>query len=310
MKALYSVLVLSFIFVSCSKEGPSKEARLYEQKCASCHIAPPINQATKEIWKTKILPDMAARMGLRIDGYNPIEGLSFEEANAVINSGIYPTAPSVTQEEWLQLSDYILRLAPDSLAPIAYEQGLQKMTQFKTKAIDFKDTQRSFITYLEYNEKKNAARHGDLGGNLKEYRFDVEEHDHLGRYSSAVVGHTNKGSLQYTTLIGKLNPTDIASGQIMMIDNAELRPISEELLHRPVYTLVKDLNNDGIDELVVAEFGNLTGALSLLDKTNSEGYQKTVLLNQPGTIRVMAKDMNQDGKDDLIALIIAEKYVF
>lgn len=302
MKTLLTSLLVSLIFLACSKKGASKQAQLYEQKCASCHIAPPINQATKEIWKTKILPDMAARMGLRIDGYNPIEGLSYEEANAVIKSGIYPTSPSVTKEEWQQLSDYILQLAPDSLAPITYEQKLKKLAQFDTKAIDFKETSRSFITYLEYNKKKNTARYGDLNGNLQEYNFESDKSEQLGRYSSAVVGHTNNENLQYTTLIGKLNPTDIATGQIMMINNGEMAPIMEEYLHRPVYTLAKDLNTNGHDELIVAEFGNLTGALSLLEKTDSTSYKKTVLLNQPGTIRVVAKDMNQDGKEDLIAL--------
>jgi len=108
--------------------------------------------------------------------------------------------------------------------------------------------------------------------------------------------------VQYTTLIGKLNPSDIASGQIMMASNGNPAPVMEDYLHRPVFTLVKNLDNKGSDELVVAEFGNLTGALSLLEQSTTDAYQKTVLLNQPGTIQVVAKDMNKDGKEDLIAL--------
>ena len=55
-------------------------------------------------------------------------------------------------------------------------------------------------------------------------------------------------------------------------------------------------------ELVVSEFGNLTGKLSLFSLNDQSQYKKSILLNQPGTIRVVAQDMNSDGRTDLIAL--------
>ena len=73
-------------------------------------------------------------------------------------------------------------------------------------------------------------------------------------------------------------------------------------MHRPVHTLAKDLNNNGNLELVVSEFGNESGRLSLLFQNNNTGYNKKVLLNQPGCIRTLAKDMNMDGKTDLITI--------
>jgi hypothetical protein len=66
--------------------------------------------------------------------------------------------------------------------------------------------------------------------------------------------------------------------------------------------LVVDLNNDGSDEMVVSEFGNLIGSLSLLSLDENGEYKKSILLGQPGSTRTIAKDMDKDGQLDLIVL--------
>ena len=73
-------------------------------------------------------------------------------------------------------------------------------------------------------------------------------------------------------------------------------------LHRPVHTLVHDFNLDGTDEIVICEFGHLTGALSLFVRNDGLHYSKEVLLNAPGTLRTVARDMNADNKMDLVVL--------
>ena len=77
--------------------------------------------------------------------------------------------------------------------------------------------------------------------------------------------YVDKEASAYVTTIGQLNPTELSSGQVFALKNKTAQPISEPL-HRPVHMVVDDLNNDGNDELVVSEFGNLTGKLSLLVK--------------------------------------------
>lgn len=54
--------------------------------------------------------------------------------------------------------------------------------------------------------------------------------------------------------------------------------------------------------MVISEFGDLTGELSLFIQNDSGYYDKKTLLNQPGTIRVVSEDMDGDGLRDLIAL--------
>src|SRR5690606_24741741 len=63
---------------------------------------------------------------------------------------------------------------------------------------------------------------------------------------------------------------------------------------------VADLDKDGNEELVVSEFGDLTGELALFTNKDNTEYKKKVLLGQPGSNRVIAKDMDGDGREDLI----------
>jgi hypothetical protein len=74
-----------------------------------------------------------------------------------------------------------------------------------------------------------------------------------------------------------------------------------EKLHRPVYSQVVDLNGDGQNEILVCEFGHLTGELSLFVKKDST-FAKNTLMPLPGAIKVDILDIDGDGKKDIIAL--------
>ncbi len=308
-KSIFSILVkiaffLSIFFIfSCSKEKEKKERQvfLYQAYCASCHMLPAIDDLPKEIWATKLLPDMAARMGIKDGDYNPLKDLQYEEMQKIHDAGIYPAVPILSKEDWSLLKNYILDLAPDSLTFTPYSNTSKPLTQFIPKPITLDTIQGSVITFLEYDKKEKKLWTGDLMGNLSTYDFDQKKTTSSRQFPSAVVGYSTKGATEYVTAIGRLDPSELSSGKIITINDGRQEELLD-VLHRPVNTLVTDLNKDGTDELVISEFGNFTGVLSLFDKKDGINYQKRILLNQPGTILVLAKDMNKDGKDDLIAL--------
>ena len=296
---------ISFFFIlltiSCSSPKSKKQAAIYEKQCASCHLAPSINDLPKKIWAEKILPDMGARMGIKDTAYNPMKGLSFSEQNAINQTGIYPIKPSMTKSDWKSLKEYIISMAPDSIPTLDHKNSASELIQFLAKPISLDSTEGSFITFLEYDNKDKNLKVGDISGNLSNYNFIENKSSLIGQYGSAVVAHTQNKEHSYTTAIGKLGPSAFSSGRVFNLKDGKINPLTE-MLHRPVNTLVVDLNKDGKDELVVSEFGDLTGKLSLLTKNDSSVYKKSILLNQPGTIRVLSKDMDNNGKEDLIAL--------
>ena len=288
-----------FLFTSCEHSKEKKQIALYQQHCATCHILPSVDVLTKELWKNNVLPDMGARMGMKDSLYNPYNGLSYEEMEIIVNAGIYPIKPQMSKKDWELLKDYIIALAPDSLSDVPQKEIRSSLQQFEPHPISLDDKPGALITYLGFNG--GDLWFGDLSGNLWTYEFKEKMPKLSDNYGSAVVNFSEVEDIQYITAIGKLDPSEFSSGKIHRRTGNLTNSLPDDL-QRPVNTLVMDLNQNGKMELVVSEFGNLTGKLSLFSLNDQSQYKKSILLNQPGTIRVVAQDMNSDGRTDLIAL--------
>lgn len=297
----WMVLVLSsiFLFLGCKESKQQKQVKLFTSNCAGCHILPDINALPRSMWEESLLPDMAARMGIKDNGYNPLKGVSYEEAEMIVKSGIYPAVPTINQEDWELLKSYILELAPDSLISREFPHNSKKMEQFKAVPVSLDDNPGNFMTYFEI--KEDTLFMGDISGSLFTYHYGDQKPELFKKVSSAVVDFDTYDQKSYITAIGKLDPTDILSGQIFLLDGDDPVP-SADLFHRPVHNDVVDLNNDQQVEFVVSEFGNLTGQLSLIENPFGSNRKKTTLLAQPGTIKVEVVDLNKDNRLDIIAL--------
>ena len=244
---------------------------------------------------------MAARMGIKDGDFEPYDGMQFEEMEIVHRAGIYPYMPILNDEDWNILKDYILNIAPDSLQPISYKGTLKKQTRFKTRAFTIDETPGSFFTFLKYVEKGNRMLTGDISGKVLEYNFESGSITQLHDVQNAVVDYAERDTVSYITDIGILDPSELSTGKIIAAYEDGYLDIPDTL-HRPVNNLVVDLNKDGIEEMVVSEFGYLTGALTLLHKNSEGAYVRKTLLYQPGTIRSVARDMNQDGLLDIVTI--------
>ena len=227
--------------------------------------------------------------------------MSFKEKAAVYKSGMYPGKPLIKREDWLAIKEYIIDMAPEKLPAQRQPFDNNEIYQFSAKEISLDSVKGAYITYLNYDDKDNRIIYGDLFGNLASYDLSKKTTTHIGFFGSAITDYTNKDNVSFVTTAGNLNPSEQISGSILVIKNDTVNRIPQNF-HRPVNTLVHDLNKDGHDELVVSEFGNLTGQISLLVSKGGMNYEKRTLLNKPGTIRVLAKDMDKDGLDDLVAL--------
>jgi hypothetical protein len=74
-------------------------------------------------------------------------------------------------------------------------------------------------------------------------------------------------------------------------------------MQRPVFVEYQDLNNDGLEDILASEYGNLIGNLVWYEDAGGDSYVKHVLRAKPGAIKTVVKDIDNDGLKDIFALM-------
>lgn len=302
--SFYNAISIAFIgiVIGCSSPKEKKGSLLYKNYCGSCHLVPEIDALPKHIWETSILPEMGARLGVKYSTYNKFKGVSFNEQAQIIKAHIYPYAPMISKSDWNLLTEYVLSLAPDSLSLENGSIPVKELTQFSVQPIRLDSSEGTLITFIEMDAQQGHLVTGDLKGNILSFNFESGKSMPIATgLGNGITGYTEKKEGSYITLVGYLDPSQVPAGKIIRRHNGQETVVTDSL-HRPVHTLVHDFDQDGEDEIIVSEFGNFTGQLSLFQKNASGEFEKSVLLPQPGAIRCIAKDMDRDGKDDIVVL--------
>lgn len=298
---LFLFLVLSGLY-SCKKGSDDKKAQeLYQTHCARCHVAPAIDDLPKELWSDRVLPEMAARMGIKEGDYEPMKGLDFKEMETLYKWGVFPYAPVLAQEDWDILKEYIVSNAPDSIEGQAQNIAYEKQKQFFAESITVDSVPGSYFTFLKYDGRGNKIWTGDISGSVREYDIETGGSELIHQVKNAVTDYARTDSASYITDVGILDPSELATGRIYKASDQQQEALGE-VFHRPVNTLIVDLDKDGIDEMVISEFGYRTGRLTLMKGLPSGEYERKMLLTQPGSIRTVAQDMDQDGDLDLVVI--------
>ena len=225
-----------------------------------------------------------------------VEGLN-QDYNAPKNG----FRPKITLQEWVQLENYIVSNAPEYLEPIPIPQA-DTIKQFKGTTYSLDDTNGAMVTYLEFLDKDNEIYYGDLSGNLGVFNFSEKKTTSIYQGKSPITWYDKKDSMEIISEVGIIRPSELVQGKMIQKKGDETLAMDHNF-HRPVHTLLEDLNEDGIKELIVSEFGNESGQLSLMVANDSGGYYKKVLLNLPGAIKTVVRDMDNDGKKDIVALM-------
>jgi hypothetical protein len=274
---------------------------LFMKYCTTCHMEPDPASLTKDIWTNHVLPIMASRMGIIYPNYDPLRGLTDEERAIVKKNNIIPDEPVLTHEEYGKIVNYILSNAPDSVT--LDEKRLTRdspLKQFVRQDIQINDKTPSLITGLEYNTATKTLWIGDFYNKVYNWQYDKGVTKVINSTSPVVDFNFYNGDT-YFTEIGKLYPTELSIGSYSQLKDSSSSPLITAL-HRPVHTEIEDLDNDGIPEIVVCNFGNKTGSLSLFKKNRSGKYTEQVLLPLAGAIKCYIKDMDGDGKKDIVVM--------
>ncbi|GGA92183.1 FG-GAP repeat domain-containing protein [Puia dinghuensis] len=297
------------VSVASIREGE----RLAKVYCQSCHLFPDPSLADSKSWEKGILPAMGPRLGIFNHNF---EQYPSSRRDSNVKKDFYPSAPLLTSEEWQHILDYYSATSPDSLPgqsrPRPIRNGLS-LFQVVTPP-RYYDQPATTLVRIDTTASCRGL-----------YVYDVRYRD-LVRYSpalhptdsfhedGAIVDMIRETNGWTACNIGMLNPNNGKFGKLQSLGfsnggdsgtSCKVRLDSQAIfnhLARPVQLAAGDLNGDGLQDYLVCEFGNLTGALSWLENKGNQRFERHVIRALPGAIRAYIDDFNHDGLPDILAL--------
>ena len=267
---------------------------LAQQYCQSCHLLPKPEHLDQATWLSKVFPMMRTYLGM--DPLAEPENMTHDMRE------LFPDEPRMTEDEWFELVEWFLDNAPDVLPatpvpPVDSTTSLFVERQINRPIVPVMSTLARFDTVgdrLLIGDGTNNA--------IWIYGTDGRIQDSVplsGPPSSVVVD----GDIWYVTDMGSLFPHDTARGALTRIDwssgSPEVSNVLDPIL-RPTSVQVFDINEDGRDDYLVCEYGNIVGQFGWYEVDDEGTPTYHPLISRPGAIRSELADLNGDGRMDIV----------
>ncbi|MHA4811918.1 FG-GAP repeat domain-containing protein [Flavitalea flava] len=289
--------------------------------CKGCHLLPDPSMLDTRSWETGVLPNMGPHLGIFNHEFQRYPS-SIRDTN--VGRKFYPSQPLLTADEWQHILDYYISTSPDSLPAQAPHPEIKNKLSLFT----------AVIPSFRYPDPATCLTRTDTSGTTHSLLvFDV----HSGgfyRFSpslqlldsihtpGAIVDLSFEASQGIVACnMGMLNPHNgkLGKGQFIRISGAGEAGVAGKLggpdekmqmdtvplfdhLARPVQLTAADLNQDGLTDYLVCEYGNLTGALSWMENKAKGHFERHVIRAVAGAIKAVIGDFNHDGLPDIMAL--------
>jgi hypothetical protein len=298
---------------TAQSETPLSGKELSRKHCQSCHLYPEPSLLDKQTWERSVLPLMGRLFGIyerEVPRSEILKGAIDQPLVKRLN--IFPEKQIIDDKTWKMIRDYYVTASPESLPSIKSPDNFPPLERFEI-AIAHKAQSAPGTTLLKIDPLTSAIYVGESKGKAGELtilnsEFEVTQTIKLP--APPVDVNLNSDHLD-VTLVGSLvlAPSNNSLGRLLRI----LRNPGEEKyssfrsfmdgLKRPLQTVFEDINGDGHDDILIAEFGYYTGSLTLYESVGGKGsFRKKVLKNVPGAIKLSVTDMNRDGRKDIVAL--------
>lgn len=302
--------------LAANDEVISEGQALAATHCIACHQIPAPSELTQESWEFCL-----TYMGYFLGVDNASDHAQFSEAEQAIlaarkdfisTAGLLPSEPQLSDSEWSKLRNHYITNAPLSPLPqVEHPVASEAASLFVASRINYNPAQaltsmvlidedrRQLIVHDGLTEKLTILdRDGDLIGQhdapgvvLVEGEFD-ENNVYLlniGDLFASRIGE-GYGELQRARVVGGL----FYGLEILLTD-----------LHRPADFVRHDLNGDGVPDILLSNFGDYTGNLSLyLGERDGESFASAPIkiLETPGIVQSQIHDFNGDGRPDIAVL--------
>ena len=293
----FSLCIFIVISLTNCKAPVSKDKQLARQYCGSCHLFPEPNELDKKTWENGVLPQMGLRLGF--SGPSPYTQDTFD-INLVAK--LLPKNPVITSDEWQAIKNFYINNAPDSLeAPEKIKSTT--LTQFTALTAGFPHL-KPLTTLVKVNELNNKIYFGGINNLIYQLNANLAIEDSIPVKGPPSFIYFEQGKNPITAGMGHLFPTEKASGELAQV-NFQMHKILPfiDSLQRPVHLAKNDLNNDGLQDLLVCNYGNFTGSLMAYEYLGELKYRKHIVNNNPGSRKVILQDFNKDGLTDFLLLI-------
>ena len=304
-------IAILLIFNACQPpvDYPESVASKY---CGACHALPDPDILPKDRWDFT-LSYMGFYLGVKdyaaLDGMSPLVLQNLRSKERVLQTyGMIPDTRVVSEEEWSAIREYLEQIAPDE--PLPQTHSSQMSYELPGFNLDYPSYQPigAIITWLEVNasglQLANSATGRVIAFDNQLFPADTIEGVPL------VVKGVKEDSMQYLLSIGDLMGGNVAipRGYLAAVSmgGTEQPQILINQLLRPAHFMLEDVNNDGSSEIVISNFGDLSGSLDIYK--NDEGTWKiyNTLAQRPGCVKVESHDFNGDGRVDIMALFSHE----
>ncbi len=285
--------------------------------CAACHQLPDPNLLPKKSWEFA-LTYMGFYLGV-VD-YSYLEGSSERTMDSIHaregftrDADRIPGAPLLSDTQWEALRTYYVSNAPLTAIPQAAKpQVVEDLKSFRVKPTQF-EAEDAIISMVHIDESNGLLLVHDSRSErltLLDRKLNFyDRHEAPGVY--LVEAKTSKDDV-YLLSIGDLFASEIgrARGELQYAKSLGGVYIGLKILvdglHRPSDFAFADLDDNGVDELIVSNFGEYTGNLSIYRReTNTSVFNQEpqILSEQAGIVKSEAYDFNADGRLDIIALM-------
>ena len=281
--------------------------------CQTCHIFAEPRLLDRGTLRNFVFPFLAERLGMPPGiadlPTNPVARQKDPRALAVVDSaGIYPKVPVVPVTVWPDIVDYYLRSAPEK--PLSRQKKLAIAAQLPQFEV-FKPGYRTpfpFTTLVKIDTARGRIYIGDSADNsLAVLDGSGEELQKIPSIPTPVAIDLRRDEA-WVTSIGSVFPSDNPRGKLIALplEGGKLafppRDILTEL-SRPTFTTYADLNDDGLEDIVMSGFGYRAGHFSWFENLGQGNYREHVLNREPGALSSAVGDFNRDGRADIAVLM-------
>ena len=311
--------VVVLLAVSChdrqDKENVGKSPqeageRLARLHCGGCHIFPEPALLEKQLWKDRVLPAMAHRLGVGDSTDHPLMKIPYYERYAVEQANLFPQNSLLSTEDWEKIVNYYHNSSPEKILPGPDTASLAPLELFEPRPKPRDSVNLPLTTLVHIDTVHRQLIIGNRYNNITINSPEGVQLDQRPLSSPPVDCQVIGDTLLYVLSIGIMDPNDRDLGTLESIGyqkgrwNRKQQRVLGKYLKRPVNFLLSDFDKDGRTDVFMCNFGHYTGSFTLFEKTNSGAFKARQLLdNNPGARKAEGVDLNGDGWEDIVVLM-------